>query len=210
MVIFVALAVAIWLRQINYAYWAGCVTAVISLLYSWFGVHADGLLRTRLEGIAVGAVIGIAASWLILPVRTSDVLRRRCSEAMAALSELLVCRLEGPERDQATRDAHSVSPSSGSERSTGPIAPRAVSWLVGGWAHPKVPTPIDAVHFLRGPGSRALVSAVRSRRRPRGSSRSGIEESCRRQPCRGTSGDSPTSRAAVPASVAAAGNHGGS
>ena len=95
--IFVVLGVAMWLRQISYAYWAGCVTAGISLLYSWFGVPADELLRTRLEGIAVGAVIGIAASWLILPVRTSDVVRRRCSEALAALGDLLIADWNDPE-----------------------------------------------------------------------------------------------------------------
>ena len=94
--IFVILGVAMWLRQISYAYWAGCVTAAISLFYGWFGVPAEGLLRTRLEGIAVGAVIGIAASWLILPVRTSDVLRRRCSEALTALGDLIVTDWNDP------------------------------------------------------------------------------------------------------------------
>ena len=90
------LGVATWLRQISYVYWAVCVTARISLLYSWFGVPADGLLRTRLEGIAVGAVIGIAASWLILPVRTSAVLRRRCGEALAALSDVIITDWRDP------------------------------------------------------------------------------------------------------------------
>jgi Fusaric acid resistance protein-like len=88
-VIFVALALATWLREFSYAFWAAFVTAVISLLYGWFGEGADGLLQTRLEGIAVGAVLGITASWLILPVRTRDVLRRRSADALHVLAGII-------------------------------------------------------------------------------------------------------------------------
>jgi uncharacterized membrane protein YccC len=88
-VMFAALAVATWLREFSYAWWAGCVTAVLSLLYGWFGQAPGGLLDTRLEGIAVGAALGIAASWLILPVRTHDVARRRTADALAALGGVL-------------------------------------------------------------------------------------------------------------------------
>ncbi|WP_037946482.1 FUSC family protein [Streptomyces sp. PRh5] len=87
--IFAVLAVATWLRELSYAYWAGCVTAVLSLLYDWFGQSPGGLLHTRLAGIAVGAVIGIAASWLVLPIRTSTAVRARTAAALAALTELL-------------------------------------------------------------------------------------------------------------------------
>lgn len=88
-IIFAVLGIAIWLRQVSYAYWAGCVTAVLSLLYGYFGESAPSLLRDRLEEIAVGAALGIAASWLILPVRTGDVLRRRLADSLAALSSIL-------------------------------------------------------------------------------------------------------------------------
>lgn len=88
-IIFAVLGIAIWLRQASYAYWAGCVTAVLSLLYGYFGESAPSLLRTRLAEIAVGALLGIAASWLILPVRTGDVLRRRVADSLAALSNIL-------------------------------------------------------------------------------------------------------------------------
>ncbi|WP_435650389.1 FUSC family protein [Kitasatospora purpeofusca] len=87
--IFAVLAVATWLRELSYAYWAGCVTAVLSLLYGWFGQSSDDLLRTRLAAIGLGAAVGIAASWLILPLRTRDVLRRRTADALAVLTELL-------------------------------------------------------------------------------------------------------------------------
>ncbi|MFE6746625.1 FUSC family protein [Kitasatospora purpeofusca] len=87
--IFAVLALATWLRDLSYAYWAACVTAVLSLLYGWFGQSSDDLLRTRLAAIGLGAAIGIAASWLILPLRTRDVLRRRTADALAALTEFL-------------------------------------------------------------------------------------------------------------------------
>ncbi|WP_327680686.1 FUSC family protein [Kitasatospora sp. NBC_00458] len=87
--IFAVLALATWLRELSYAYWAGCVTAVLSLLYGWFGQSSDDLLRTRLAAIGLGAAVGIAAAWLILPVRTRDVLRRRTADTLAALNELL-------------------------------------------------------------------------------------------------------------------------
>ncbi|MFF7329098.1 FUSC family protein [Streptomyces sp. NPDC008150] len=88
-VIFAVLAVATWLRELSYAYWAGCVTAVLSLLYDWFGQSSGSLLHTRLAGIAVGAVLGISASWLVLPVRTSATVRSRTAAALAGLGELL-------------------------------------------------------------------------------------------------------------------------
>ncbi|MFF3446365.1 FUSC family protein [Streptomyces sp. NPDC002667] len=88
-VIFVVLAVATWLRELSYAYWAGCVTAVLSLLYDWFGESPGDLLHTRLAGIAVGAVLGVAASWLVLPIRTEAVVRARTAAALSGLGELM-------------------------------------------------------------------------------------------------------------------------
>jgi hypothetical protein len=88
-IIFAALAVGSWLRGYSYAYWAAIVTGVISLLYSWFGMAAGGPLHTRLCGLLLGAALAVAFSWLVLPVRTSDLLRRRTAEAVAALRAVL-------------------------------------------------------------------------------------------------------------------------
>ncbi|MFI1393339.1 FUSC family protein [Streptomyces sp. NPDC020681] len=87
--LFAVLALATWLRPLNYAYWAACVTAAFSLLYGYFGESDAGILRQRLEAIVVGAAIGIAASWLIAPVRTVDVVRRRVADALAVLADVL-------------------------------------------------------------------------------------------------------------------------
>jgi hypothetical protein len=96
--IFVVLGVALWLRPINYAYWAACVTAALALLYDYYGNGGVGLLGTRLEGILLGAIIGTAATWLILPVKTADVLRRREADVLAALSACVEAIQDDPSR----------------------------------------------------------------------------------------------------------------
>ena len=75
--IFAVLAVGTWLRPLSYAYWAGCVTAALSLLYGYFGESASSLLYTRLEAIVLGALIGIASSWLVFATRNGAALRSR-------------------------------------------------------------------------------------------------------------------------------------
>lgn len=95
--LFVVLAMATWLRSLSYVYWAACITAAFSLLYGYFGQTDPALLRQRLEAIVVGAVIGIVASWLIAPVRTVDVVRRRVADALAVLADFLGARHAEPE-----------------------------------------------------------------------------------------------------------------
>ena len=94
--IFVVLAIANWLRSFSYAYWAGCVTSVLALLQGYFGEVHLSLLGTRLEEILVGAAIAIAVSWFVLPVRTTDVVRRRVADALITLGELLTALREAP------------------------------------------------------------------------------------------------------------------
>jgi hypothetical protein len=67
--IFVVLAVAIGLRTLSYAYWAGGVTAILALLFGYYGQYGVDLLATRLLAIALGAVLAIGISWYLLPVR---------------------------------------------------------------------------------------------------------------------------------------------
>ncbi|MEU5597811.1 FUSC family protein [Streptomyces sp. NPDC020298] len=65
---FAVLAVALWLRPLNYAYWAAGMTTALSLLLGYFGQDASSLLPTRLEGIALGAALSVASAWWLLPV----------------------------------------------------------------------------------------------------------------------------------------------
>ena len=99
--IFVVLAVANWLRSFSYAYWAGCVTAVLALLQGYFGEVKTSLLLTRLEEILLGAAIGVLVSWVVLPVRTNLVVRRRIADALITLGELLRSVRRDPERLKA-------------------------------------------------------------------------------------------------------------
>ncbi|MFJ5272112.1 FUSC family protein [Streptomyces sp. NPDC088358] len=66
--IFAVLAVALWLRPLNYAFWAGGMTTALSLLLGYFGQDAQSLLLTRLGAIAVGAALTVASAWWVLPV----------------------------------------------------------------------------------------------------------------------------------------------
>ncbi|MEV5959249.1 FUSC family protein [Streptomyces sp. NPDC051987] len=65
---FTILTIALWLRPLSYAYWAAGMTCALSLLLGYFGQNAESLLPTRLEGIAVGAVLSVASAWWLLPV----------------------------------------------------------------------------------------------------------------------------------------------
>ncbi|MEV5875676.1 FUSC family protein [Streptomyces sp. NPDC052101] len=66
---FAILAVALWLRPLDHAYWAAGMTTVLSLLLGYFGQDAVSLLPTRLAAIALGAALSVAAAWWLLPVR---------------------------------------------------------------------------------------------------------------------------------------------
>jgi hypothetical protein len=79
----------VWLRPWGYGWWALFVTLALALLQTFQPAAAPLLLWQRLLEIAVGAALGLAAAWFVLPVRSTDVLRRRIAEALAAMSEAL-------------------------------------------------------------------------------------------------------------------------
>jgi uncharacterized membrane protein YccC len=66
-----------------------CMTAALALLYGYFGESGGHILGLRMLAILLGAALGVASSWLLLPVRTHDVLRRRVADALAALTDVL-------------------------------------------------------------------------------------------------------------------------
>ncbi|WP_199099957.1 FUSC family protein [Dyella sp. ASV21] len=89
MLILGALFMGVWLRPFGYAWWALFVTLALALLQGFAGDSPVAMLWQRLEEIVIGAVIGLAAAWWVLPVRSTDVLRRRLADALAALAEAL-------------------------------------------------------------------------------------------------------------------------
>lgn len=97
--IFAALFAGTWLRSYSYAFWALTVTLVLSLLQQLTGVTPltgeAGLLAERVLAIVVGAVLGVGAAWFVLPVASTDVLRKRLSEMLVALGAVF-----GPEPEE--------------------------------------------------------------------------------------------------------------
>lgn len=85
--IFGVLFVGLWLREINYAWWAACMTLVIAVLQST-GASADAsILQLRLLEILIGALCGAGATWFVLPIPTESLVRRRIADALLALDE---------------------------------------------------------------------------------------------------------------------------
>ncbi|WP_382309128.1 FUSC family protein [Herbiconiux sp. UC225_62] len=107
--IFLVLTVALWLRPVSYAYWAACVTAVLALLYGYFGQTGPGVLESRLLGVLWGGALAIAASWFILPVKTTDVLRRRSGDAVRALAAFTAALQDGADRATVEERRHAAS-----------------------------------------------------------------------------------------------------
>jgi len=95
-----AIFLGLWLRPLGYAWWALFVTLALALLQGFTGSQAQQILWPRLEEIIIGAIIGVAAAWFVLPVRSTAVLRRRIADALAALSDAL-----DPTRPDRTPDA---------------------------------------------------------------------------------------------------------
>jgi hypothetical protein len=87
--IFVVLAIALWLRPLSYSYWAAGMTAALALLYGFYGEQGNHLLVDRMAGILTGAAIGVAAAWLVLPIRNVDAIRKQLSVALGELAARL-------------------------------------------------------------------------------------------------------------------------
>lgn len=88
-IILIVVIVGSWLRTISYTYWAGCVTAVLSLLQGYFGEAHIGLIGERLLQIVLGGALAVVIAWFVLPIKSSQVLRRRLADCLAALTETL-------------------------------------------------------------------------------------------------------------------------
>ncbi|WP_458071936.1 FUSC family protein [Rhodanobacter sp. BL-MT-08] len=87
--ILAAVFMGIWLRPLGYAWWAMFVTLALALLQGFEGPTVGHILSLRLEEIVIGAIIGIAAAWFVLPVRSTGVLRLRIAESLVALADAL-------------------------------------------------------------------------------------------------------------------------
>jgi uncharacterized membrane protein YgaE (UPF0421/DUF939 family) len=95
-IILVVIIFGSWLRTISYAYWAGCVTSVLSLLQGYFGEGHVGLIGERLLQILIGGALAVAIAWFVLPVKSTQMFRRRIADALAALTDALHAAQHAP------------------------------------------------------------------------------------------------------------------
>jgi 5-amino-6-(5-phosphoribosylamino)uracil reductase len=86
--IFIVLFIGMWLRPINYAYWAACATLIFALLQGSQGAGVGALFGIRVSCIVIGALCAVVATWFVYPVRTELLVRRRVADARAALREV--------------------------------------------------------------------------------------------------------------------------
>ena len=98
--IFAVLFVGLWLREINYAWWAACITLVIAVLQSTGAGTDASLLHLRLLEILIGALCGAGATWFVLPIPTESLVRRRMADALLALDEFASTEHASPEERQ--------------------------------------------------------------------------------------------------------------
>ncbi len=87
--ILVAVFLGVWLRPLGYAWWALFVTLALALLQGFAGSPVPDILWPRLEEIVIGALIGVASAWFVLPVRSTSAVRRRIADALLSLSNAL-------------------------------------------------------------------------------------------------------------------------
>lgn len=160
-----------WLRPLGYGWWALFITVALALLQDFAGVPTARMLWPRLEEIAVGAIIGVAAAWFVLPVRSTDALRRRIADALAALSNGLNGEPSTGKPDAFFAALHAVEQVAPAFRATR---------LIAGYVRPERPAEwIDVLLHCRESGGklieqghasanvhRALGHARRSMREP--------------------------------------------
>ena len=169
--ILAAVFLGVWLRPLGYAWWALFATLALALLQGFAGSSATGILWPRLEEIVIGATIGVVSAWLVLPVRSTTVLRRRIADALATISDAV---------DPATpaRMPADVAAAIASVEQMAP-AYRASRQVTRGFRNPQPADWIDALVACRdsaialieqgeapGPVRRAVAAARKSMREP--------------------------------------------
>ncbi len=105
---FCVLFVGMWLRQVNYAYWAACATLIFALLQGTHGAGAASVFILRLVCIVIGALCALAATWFVYPIRTEQIVRRRVADALGALRDMLAGSPEEHEARIAALEHHAT------------------------------------------------------------------------------------------------------
>jgi uncharacterized membrane protein YccC len=92
--LFACIFIAIYLVQISPAMMSFWVTAVLAILYGLIGQFSVATLVLRIEETAVGAVLGILASYLVLPKRTREAFGEALDEFVDAVDAVLTTSVD--------------------------------------------------------------------------------------------------------------------
>ncbi len=87
--IVVCIFFAFWLVAINYALLVFFITVLLALLYGLLGVFSLDVLELRIYETAVGAAMGIAAAFVILPVKTRATVVEKVDRYLTQMGELI-------------------------------------------------------------------------------------------------------------------------
>ncbi len=140
-----ALIVGIMLRPFGYGWWAMSITVALAIVQS-FAAGGFSLLQ-RWEEILIGAGLAVLVAWVVLPLRSSDIVRLRIGAVLAQLAASLAA-LDAASDSAAPRRSASDSGASGTDSGTsgsgaaGAVASGAVAALE------RAAGPFDAVRWL--------------------------------------------------------------
>lgn len=154
MLILLAVFLGIWLRPISYAWWALFVTVALALLQGFEGQSPEHILILRMQEIVIGAILGVVSAWLVFPVRSRRVLRRRIADALARLGEALdpaVTARSSARFAAALTQVESIAP-----------AFRATRWATQRSRHLQPADWIDAIVACRAPAVALIESGATS------------------------------------------------
>jgi uncharacterized membrane protein YccC len=87
--IFVCLFCAFYFMKVTYSLMTFWISTMLALMYGLLGEFTYSLLLLRIEETAIGAVIGIAAAVLVLPVNTRAKIRSDAHTFFLTLSDLV-------------------------------------------------------------------------------------------------------------------------
>ena len=87
--IFVCLFCAFYFMKVTYSLMTFWISTMLALMYGLLGEFTYSLLLLRIEETAIGAVIGIAAAVLVLPVNTRAKIRGDAHTFFLTLSDLV-------------------------------------------------------------------------------------------------------------------------
>jgi uncharacterized membrane protein YccC len=87
--IFVCLFCAFYFMKVTYGLMTFWISTMLALMYGLLGEFTFGLLLLRIEETAIGAVIGIAAAMLVLPINTRTRIRHDAHTFFLTLSDLI-------------------------------------------------------------------------------------------------------------------------